>query len=318
MPEFGPAALMELRVGLAALFLLPLALWRGKPALIARHWKAILVVGTLNSALPFLLYAYAAQSLGAGFLSVANAVTPVWGAVIGWLWLGDRLPRMRALGLLISLSGIIVLVWDKLDFHDGGTGPAVLAAISAPVFYGMAANWTKRYLGHVDALTNATGSMVAASRLAGTGAPGDHPLARTGGIVRGVARHGAAGNRLHWRGLYRVLPPDRPCRPDRRGQRDIPGAGVRRAMGRVVPGRSGDAAHPGRRRRDPGRHRAGAGPGGRPARRGSRLVPPRAPGQRHADAQHGVGRDVDASPQPAAPLVVQGPDELAAQGNGAL
>lgn len=122
VPEFGPAALMELRVGLAALFLLPLALWRGKPALIARHWKAILVVGTLNSALPFLLYAYAAQSLGAGFLSVANAVTPVWGAVIGWLWLGDRLPRMRALGLLISLSGIIVLVWDKLDFHDGGTG----------------------------------------------------------------------------------------------------------------------------------------------------------------------------------------------------
>ncbi|ARP78926.1 MULTISPECIES: DMT family transporter [Bordetella] len=163
VPEFGPAALMELRVGLAALFLLPLVLWRGKPALIARHWKAILVVGTLNSALPFLLYAYAAQSLGAGFLSVANAVTPVWGAVIGWLWLGDRLPRMRALGLLISMSGIVVLVWDKLDFHDGGTGPAVLAAISAPVFYGMAANWTKRYLGHVDALTNATGSMVAAS-----------------------------------------------------------------------------------------------------------------------------------------------------------
>lgn len=76
VPEFGPAALMELRVGLAALFLLPLVLWRGKPALIARHWKAILVVGTLNSALPFLLYAYAAQSLGAGFLSVANAVTP--------------------------------------------------------------------------------------------------------------------------------------------------------------------------------------------------------------------------------------------------
>ncbi|WP_235556607.1 EamA family transporter, partial [Bordetella bronchiseptica] len=45
VPEFGPAALMELRVGLAALFLLPLVLWRGKPALIARHWKAILVVG---------------------------------------------------------------------------------------------------------------------------------------------------------------------------------------------------------------------------------------------------------------------------------
>jgi len=165
VPEFGPAALIELRVGLAALFLLPAALWRGKLPLIARHWRALLAVGAFNAALPFLLFAYAAQSLGAGFLSVANAVTPVWGAVIGWLWLKDRLPRMRALGLLISVSGIVVLVWDKLNFGDGGSGLAVLAAISAPIFYGIAANWTKRYLTGVDALANATGSMVAASLL---------------------------------------------------------------------------------------------------------------------------------------------------------
>lgn len=165
VPEFGPIALIELRVGLAALFLLPAAIWRGRLPLIARHWRAILVVGAFNAALPFLLFAYAAQSLGAGFLSVANAVTPVWGAVIGWLWLKDRLPRMRALGLLISVGGIVVLVWDKLDFSDGGSGLPVLAAISASVFYGLAANWTKRYLTGVDALVNATGSMLAASLL---------------------------------------------------------------------------------------------------------------------------------------------------------
>lgn len=163
VPEFGPVALIELRVGLAALFLLPAAIWRNKLPLIARRWKAILVVGTLNAALPFLLYAYAAQSLGAGFLSVANAVTPVWGAVIGWLWLKDRLPWTRSLGLLIGMSGIVVLVWDKLDFQTGGTGFAVLAAISAPVFYGIAANWTKRFLTGVDPLTSATGSMLSAA-----------------------------------------------------------------------------------------------------------------------------------------------------------
>ncbi|WP_238920442.1 DMT family transporter [Achromobacter xylosoxidans] len=161
--DFGPVALIELRVGLAALFLLPIALWRGRLPLIRQHWKSLLVVGTLNAAAPFLLYAYAAQSLGAGFLSVANAVTPVWGAVVGWLWFKDKLPWMRSLGLLIGLVGIIVLVWDKLHFQAGGTGPAVLAAISAPVFYGIAANWTKRFLSGVDALANATGSMIGAS-----------------------------------------------------------------------------------------------------------------------------------------------------------
>lgn len=163
VPEFGPGPLMELRVGLAALTLLPLALLRGRLPLIAQHWKAILVVGALNSAIPFLLYAYAAQSLGAGFMSVANAVTPVWGAVIGWLWLNDRLPLTRAVGLCIAVMGIVVLVWDKLNFQTGGDGPAVLAAVSAPLFYGVAANWTKRFLSNLDALSSATGSMIGAS-----------------------------------------------------------------------------------------------------------------------------------------------------------
>ncbi|OZI72152.1 DMT family transporter [Bordetella genomosp. 12] len=163
VPEFGPAALIELRVGLGALVLLPLAILRGRLGIMARHWKAIFVVGMFNAALPFLLYAYASLSLGAGFLSVANAVTPVWGAVIGWVWLRDRLPAMRVLGLAIGFLGIVVLVWDKLQFQQGGTGPAVLAAIAAPLFYGIAANWTKRFLSGVDALANATGSMLSAT-----------------------------------------------------------------------------------------------------------------------------------------------------------
>lgn len=161
--EFGPVALIELRVGLAALFLLPAAFWRRKLPTIAKHWKTMLAVGTLNAALPFLLYAYAAQSLGAGFLSVANAVTPVWGAAVGWLWLRDAMPWTRAAGLGIALLGIVILVWDELTFESGGTGPAVLAAVSAPIFYGIAANWIKRFLAGVDPLSNATGSMVAAT-----------------------------------------------------------------------------------------------------------------------------------------------------------
>lgn len=163
VPEFGPLALIELRVGLAALLLLPLAISRGKLPIMLRYWKQILVVSALNATLPFVLYAYAAQSLGAGFLAVSNALAPVWVATVGWFWLKDRLPAMRIAGLMFSMIGIVVLVWNKLDFQSGGTGPAVLAAICAPIFYGVAANWTKRYLTGVDALSNAAGTMVGAS-----------------------------------------------------------------------------------------------------------------------------------------------------------
>lgn len=163
VPEFGPIALISLRVGIAALVLLPAAVLRNQLPAIRAHWKPILMVGTLNAAVPFLLFAYAAQSLGAGFLSVANAITPIWGAIIGWLWLNDRLPWQKSVGFLIGVFGIVVLVWDRLNFNEGGTGPAVIAAISAPVFYGIAANCTKRFLSGVNALANATGSMIAAT-----------------------------------------------------------------------------------------------------------------------------------------------------------
>lgn len=164
VPEFGPGPLAALRVCFAALTLLPIALMRGRLPVIARHWKVILGVGALNSAIPFMLYTYAAQSLGAGFLSVANAVTPVWGAVIGWIWFKDRLPLSRTIGLGIAVVGIIVLVWDKLDFRDDdGSALAILAAIGAPLCYGFAANWTKRFLSHVDALSSATGSLISAA-----------------------------------------------------------------------------------------------------------------------------------------------------------
>jgi len=163
--DFGPAALMELRVGLSALVLLPVLIWQGKLKLLCTRWRAIMMIGVLNAALPFTLYAYAAGQLGAGFLSIANAVTPMWGAIIGWVWLRDRLAPLRVAGLALGFCGILVLVWDKLDFSAGGTGLAVLAALLAPICYGVAANFTKRYLAGVDALTNTTGSMLSASLL---------------------------------------------------------------------------------------------------------------------------------------------------------
>jgi len=162
-PEFGTMALAELRVGIAAACLLPFALWQGRLGPLLRNALPLFGVGAFNAALPFALYAYAAGSLGAGFLSIANAVAPMWGGVIGWLWLKDRLPWTSALGLAVGFLGIVALVWDKLDFTSGGSGPAVLAAIVAPLCYGIGANFTKRYLTGVDALTSATGTMTMAA-----------------------------------------------------------------------------------------------------------------------------------------------------------
>ncbi|WP_269532269.1 DMT family transporter [Chitinimonas sp. BJYL2] len=162
-PAFGPFAMVFLRVGLASLCLLPWLIWRGELAGLRTHWRPLAVVGLTNSALPFCLFGVAAMSLSAGFSAVINATSPIWAGVVAWVWLGQKLPRWRLLGLFAGLAGVLVLVWGKISFKPGGDGWAVLAVMAAPLCYGIAANFTRERLSGVSPMLIATGSQVSAS-----------------------------------------------------------------------------------------------------------------------------------------------------------
>ena len=110
--ELGPLPMMGLRTLCAGLLLLPLLIIQKKLPLLIERWRPIAIVGIFNSALPFVLFAYATQSIPSGTMSIINAVTPLWGAAIAWVWLKDVLPPMRMLGLFVGFAGIVVLVWD--------------------------------------------------------------------------------------------------------------------------------------------------------------------------------------------------------------
>ncbi|WP_137937691.1 DMT family transporter [Chitinivorax sp. B] len=160
VPILGPLALIELRVVVAAAFLLPILAWRGQLLVLISHWRPLAVVGMLNSALPFVLIAYATLSLTAGFASVINATTPMFGALVAWFWLSERLNWLKVLGLVIGFAGVAILVWDKVSFKTGTTGLAVMAALLATFAYGVAASYTKRYLHEVVPLAIAAGSQL--------------------------------------------------------------------------------------------------------------------------------------------------------------
>jgi drug/metabolite transporter (DMT)-like permease len=164
-PEFGPVPLVAMRVGIAAAFLLVVLALRGGMRQLHLHARPLIVLGALTSAIPFSLFAYAVLSLTAGFASVLNSTVPLFGALVAFLWLGDRLGRLRTLGLVVGFAGVLLLVWDKVSFASGGSGWAVLAALAAALLYGVGASYTKKVLSDVDPLVNATGSQVAATAI---------------------------------------------------------------------------------------------------------------------------------------------------------
>lgn len=162
-PQFGPFPLMAWRTGIGALALLPLLFLAGGARELVRAAPRIALVGLVNSALPFVLFGYAMLHLSAGFASVLNAVAPFWSAIVAFLWFGERLGAFRIAGLVVGFSGVLILVWGRAGFGEGGTGLPILAALAATLSYGIAANYTRRYLGGVTALTNAAGSQVFAA-----------------------------------------------------------------------------------------------------------------------------------------------------------
>jgi len=161
-PVLGPVLLIQCRVALAALFLVGLALLGRKPLDIRAHWKHFLILGLVNTAIPFVLFAWAAQVLPASLESVLNATAPIWGAILGALWTRTLPSAKTTLGLVLGIAGVAVLV----GLDGNGLTPQVLLAAGGALLaagcYAVAALYSKAAKS-VDAFSNAHGSMWAAT-----------------------------------------------------------------------------------------------------------------------------------------------------------
>ena len=162
-PEFGALTLAFLRVGGAALFLLPI-LWirQGEGGLLKRP-LALIACGFMNSALPFALYAFASLHIQAGLSSILNATTPMWGALVAWLWLDQKLTRWRFLGLLLGFAGVSWLAIAKTGLSLNSSLWAVLGCLLATLNYAIGAVATKKWLKDVTPLAVAAGNQVGAT-----------------------------------------------------------------------------------------------------------------------------------------------------------
>ena len=159
-PEFGAIALVQLRMLIAALFLLPILMLRIGFAELPQNWKPLTILGLLNSAIPMILLTYSTLFVTAGYSSIFNAMAPLWGALVAWIWLSERLNRMGIIGLLVGFIGVAVLAGDTESLTSAGSTLAVVAAIGGAFFYGVGANYARRYTRHLKSMSVATGSML--------------------------------------------------------------------------------------------------------------------------------------------------------------
>ena len=162
-PVIGPVLLIELRVLIAGLTLTLLSLHLNLLPEIHSKLVPLLVVGCINSAIPFLLFAIASLYLPAGFTSILNATAPLFGTLIAGLWLRERLTLSQFIGLIIGFTGVTILVgWTSIPI-DLSFICSVGAGLTASFLYAIAAPYAKQKLSDVSPITVATGSQVSAT-----------------------------------------------------------------------------------------------------------------------------------------------------------
>ena len=206
-PEFGAVPLVELRLFFGALVLLPFLIAARR--LLKPHLWRLAGIGLLNSAVPFVLFAWAAEHAPAAIGAITNSMAALFAVLVAWLMFGERIGGRRAVGLFAGFSGVIVLVAGKTAGLD--TAWAAIAGVIAALCYGIAGNLVKRWLTGLPPVATAAATLCWSTVLLAPVAFASWPATNPSGyawlsaVLLGVVCTGAA-YALYFRMISRVGP----------------------------------------------------------------------------------------------------------------
>src|SRR6476620_91614 len=118
------------RTLVAALLLLPIALYQRALIPVFRRWRVLLVYTVVEISGPWLLLGHAELTLNSSTAGLLRAVVPMIAAIILTATGHDRFDSRRVLGLVIGFAGVGCLVGFDIQFGDlTAVGAVMLVAI---------------------------------------------------------------------------------------------------------------------------------------------------------------------------------------------
>ena len=159
VPQLGPFLLMDLRVLIGSGTLLLYAFILRRLPDLRRRWKQYLLLGTINSAIPFTLIAASELYIPSSLAAILNATTPMFTAVVAALWLKDPLTWKKGGGLLLGFIGVAVLVgWSPIPVEKTVL-LSVAVMLAASFSYAVGGVYAKKAFPDAPPLTLAIGQL---------------------------------------------------------------------------------------------------------------------------------------------------------------
>lgn len=94
-----------------------------------REWRDSALVGAMLLGGGMGMVAYGEQTVPSGITALFIAMMPVWVAVLGRIFLGQRLPRLAVIGIVLGFGGVAILIGPSAFGGAGSLAPLGLAAI---------------------------------------------------------------------------------------------------------------------------------------------------------------------------------------------
>lgn len=108
--EISPSHLVSIRLLLAALLLGPLFITKEEFLKMSKVIPSLILLGIINAALPFFLFAWSAQELTAGMLSILNGTSPLFALIIAILLFRQNTTFLQVIGLLAGFIGLLIFI----------------------------------------------------------------------------------------------------------------------------------------------------------------------------------------------------------------
>src|SRR5512135_1652442 len=107
------------------------------------HWRWLVVVGLLNTAVPFWLLSWGETRIDSGLASIIQASVPIFNALIAFVAFHEsRVTGSRLVGVAVGFVGVALLVGAQPQ----GKVLGALAVVGMAFCYGLGGLLTNRYL----------------------------------------------------------------------------------------------------------------------------------------------------------------------------
>lgn len=154
---YGPltVACARTTLGAMALLLLMRVMNSPLPTFDTRMIKYLVVIGVLNTALPFALLSWGQQYVPSAFAGISMAALPLFVLPLAHIFTDEKLSTRNLLGVIMGFVGAVVLIGPSVLKIGTGMEPlGQLACLAAALSYAISSIMTRR-CPPIDAITMA-------------------------------------------------------------------------------------------------------------------------------------------------------------------